>query len=81
MHYATGEQVRLGDIVDLAGGNGPRCRVVVIIPTGEAASGFVAAEWSYLKRGVMLQDTEVFGLLHLDALTPEHVLVQRRGSR
>jgi len=77
VRYSSGELVELGDIVDVGGGSGPWCRVVVIIPTGAAASGFVASEWSYLKHGVMLQDTKTFGLLHLDALATEHVLVQR----
>jgi hypothetical protein len=77
MKYTTGEPVLLGDIVDVNEGNGPQCRVVVIIPSGEAESGFVASEWSYLKHGVMLQDTKVLGLLHLDELSPEHILVRR----
>jgi hypothetical protein len=52
-------------------------RVVVIIPTQEAVSGFSAAEWSYLQQGIVLVDARVFGLLHLDALDNEQVLVAR----
>jgi hypothetical protein len=77
LHYASGERVRVGDIVDVGHGRGPRATVVVVIPTGEAAEGFTASEWAYLRDGVMLQDTVVFGLLHLSELDHEHVLVQR----
>ena len=66
--YTTGEAVHLGDVVDVGRGNGPRMRVVVVIPTLEAAPGFDADDWKYLKRGVILQDVEVFGLLHLEEL-------------
>jgi len=77
MKYASGEEVRIGDIIDLRPGQGPRMRVVVIIPTNQAAEGFNASEWAYLKKGVMLQDTKLFGLLHLDALERDQVLVER----
>lgn len=75
--YATGEPVRLGDVVDVGGGNGPCLRVVVVIPTLEAAEGFDSEEWSYLKQGVLLQDTKVFGLLHLEELGEECVRVRQ----
>ena len=75
--YASGAKVELGDVVDVGAGNGPRMRVVVVIPTRQAAAGFNAAEWSYLEHGVVLQDEKVFGLLHLSELGDEHVLVQR----
>ena len=77
IRYANGDEVKLGDIVDVGQGHGPQMRVVVIIPSGQAADGFDASEWAYLKRGVVLQDTKVFGLLHLDELDHEQVLVQR----
>jgi hypothetical protein len=75
--YSSGAEVRLGDVVDVGAGNGPRMRVVVIIPTHEAASGFDAAEWSYLGKGLMLQDQRAFGLLHLGELNDEQLLVER----
>jgi hypothetical protein len=77
LKYATGEEVRIGDIIDLDKGHGPHMRVVVIIPTRKAAEGFNAVEWEYLKQGVMLQDTKLFGLLHLDELDKEHALISR----
>ena len=77
VRYANGDQVRIGDIVDVNEGKGPWMRVVVIIPSSEAADGFDPAHWSYLKKGIVLQDTKVFGLLHLDELDHGQVLVQR----
>ena len=74
--YASGEPVSLGDVVDVGAGSGPQMRVVVIIPTSEAVEGFDAAEWKYLERGVLLQDTKVFGLLHLEQLNEECLRVQ-----
>jgi hypothetical protein len=74
--YATGEPVQLGDLVDVGRGNGPKMRVVVVIPMQEAAAGFDASEWEYLKRGVVLQDPQVFGLLHLEELDEDCQRVQ-----
>lgn len=75
--YHSGEDVRLGDVVDVGHGHGPRARVVIIIPTGQALEGFSAREWAYLGRGVVLQDEKVFGLVHLPELDHEHLLVHR----
>ncbi len=75
--YASGAEVQIGDVVDIGAGNGPRMRVVVIIPTKQAAAGFQAAEWSYLGQGIMLQDESTFGLLHLGELDDEQLLVRR----
>ena len=77
LRYDSGDEVRIGDIVDVGGGSGPTMRVVVIIPSAEAAEGFDSVAWAYLGKGIMLQDTKVFGLLHLDELGHEHLLVQR----
>jgi len=74
--YASGEPVHLGDVVDVGAGSGPQMRVVVIIPTSEAVEGFDAGEWKYLERGVLLQDTKVFGLLHLEELNEKCLRVQ-----
>jgi len=75
--YASGAEVRVGDVVDVGAGSGPLMRVVVVIPSQQAAAGFSAAEWSYLAQGVVLQDQKLFGLLHLLELNNEHLLVQR----
>jgi hypothetical protein len=47
MKYFDGEEVRLGDIVDVGAGNGPEMRVVVIVPD-QAAEMFAAEQWRYL---------------------------------
>jgi hypothetical protein len=52
-------------------------QVVVIIPSGEAAIGFNASEWAYLKTGVILRDTKLFGLLHISELSQEEFFVSR----
>ena len=80
LRYATGEEVRIGDIIRLDKGHGPQMRVVVIIPANEAAEGFNAEAWAYLAKGVMLQDTKVFGLLHLDELDKEQVVLMSRAQ-
>ena len=77
LKYASGSEVRLADVVDVGAGNGPRMRVVVIIPTQQAAKGFIAQDWAYLGQGVVLQDDKVFGLLHLSELEDEQILVER----
>ena len=77
MKYISGEEVRIGDVVDVGQGHGPQMRVVVIIPAAQAAAGFNASEWSYLQNGVVLQDTKLFGLLHLGELGQEQILVGR----
>jgi hypothetical protein len=77
MSYQDGTDVQLGDVVDVGAGGGQLCSVVVIIPAGEAAPGFDASEWSYLGRGIMLRDEQTFGLLHLEELSHEHLLVHR----
>lgn len=74
--YSSGDPVRLGDIVSVGADRDKQMRVVVIIPTSEAADGFSADEWSYLARGVLLQDEQVFGLLHLSELDETCVRVQ-----
>ena len=77
LRYHDGATVQLGDIVDLGFGSGPTARVVVTVPTSEAAPGFIADEWSSLKQGVLLQDTKLFGLLHVDTLDCEYLSLRR----
>jgi hypothetical protein len=75
--YFSGDEVRLDDVVDLGGGNGPKGRVVVIIPTGEAVDGFNGSDWAYLNAGVMFEEKTMFGLLHVEKLDAEFILVAR----
>jgi hypothetical protein len=59
---ANGNQIRNGDLVkiddDMEG------IVVCSIDTGEFAPEFPAAEWAYLKSGIMVRTHEV-GLVHV----------------
>lgn len=77
MRYHDGEEVHLGDIVDVARGQGPKMRVVVIVATNEAVDGFDAKEWAHLGPGVLLKDADVFGLLWLARLDEEQILMSR----
>jgi hypothetical protein len=75
--YYSGEDVRLGDLVDVGHGHGQKARVVVIIQNGQALDGFNVQEWAFLQEGIMLQDETTFGLLHLPTLDEEYILVSR----
>ena len=74
--YMSGEEVRLGDLVEISHGNGPKATIVVLIPEGPAAAGFKAEEWSYLKSGFMLQ-AEGMGLVHYSEPDNELLLIRR----
>ena len=74
--YKSGEEIRLGDIVDIGQGNGPQGVVVVVIPSGPAAKGFTAEDWSYLESGFMLQ-AEGMGLVHYSQPDDELIFVRR----
>jgi hypothetical protein len=67
MHYPNGDEVRLGDEVELWSGSFGR--VVCSMDTGEYTNDYPASEWSYLKSGVLVESTDV-GLIHL--LKQEH---------
>jgi len=75
-YYATGEEIRVGDMVDLGYGHGPKGIIVVLIPDGPASSEFDATEWSYLGTGFMLR-AEGMGLVHYPAADDELLLVAR----
>jgi len=59
--YADGQEVLLGDAVDLGGGSVGR--VVAVLDTGRYSQCYLAEEWSYLKEGVLLE-AHAFGLVH-----------------
>jgi hypothetical protein len=78
LRYPAGEEVKLGDIVDVGAGHGPRLRVVVIPKMGLAAEGFDAREWQSLGDGILLQDVKTGGLVELSEFDPyEDSLVER----
>jgi hypothetical protein len=77
LRYPNGEDVRLGDIIDIGEGNGPRVRVVIIKYLGQAAEGFDICDWPTLD-GILCQEVKSGGLLELSEIDPnEDSLVQR----
>ena len=74
--YMSGEEIRLGDFVDLGFGYGPQATVVVPIPSGPAAEGFKAEDWAYLESGFLLQAQEM-GLVHYPEADDELLLIRR----
>ena len=61
MRYVSGEPVRVGDIVAIAGDASGV--VVGLIENGNYRSDFVASEWAYLQHGVLVVSNEM-GLIH-----------------
>jgi hypothetical protein len=67
MHYADGQEVRLGDVVtDGSSGEGI---VVFSIDTNEYSDNFSEAEWAYLKKGVMV-NYEQLGRIYYEGPEP-----------
>jgi hypothetical protein len=78
--YWSGEEVRLGDLVDIGEGNGPILRVVVIPQLGLAAAGFDVQDWKSSDTAVVFQDVKAGGLValsHSDFLPGEPELIKR----
>jgi hypothetical protein len=77
MKYADGREVHLGDKVRLgkdAGGI-----VVCSIDTGEYTAEHSAAQWGYLKKGVMI-NFPTLGLIHYEEPEPDLQLIERAGA-
>ena len=77
MQYADGQQVRLGDRVRLGSDSGGV--VVCVIDNGEYTDRYLEKDWSYLKKGAMIE-TPTFGLIHYEELEPDISLVERASS-
>lgn len=70
--------MRLGDIIDVGEGNGPRVRVVVIPSLAQALEGFDVGDWASVGDGIVAQDVQTGGLIELSEIDPnEDSLVQR----
>jgi hypothetical protein len=78
MKYPDGQEVRLGDRVKLGQDGGGI--VVASIDTNEYGSGHSAAQWAYLKQGVMI-DFPKYGLIHYEEPEPELQLIARGKLR
>ncbi|WP_374339322.1 hypothetical protein [Methyloversatilis sp.] len=61
MKYADGQEVCLGDRIRL--GSDDYGVVVCSIDSGQYSSQYPEAEWSYLKKGVLIQFPQL-GLIH-----------------
>lgn len=61
MNYVDGQEVLLGDAVDLGGGS-IGC-VVAVLDTQRFSGRYPAEDWSYLKYGALLE-APAFGLVH-----------------
>jgi hypothetical protein len=75
MKYPTGEDVRLGDRVELW----PGCIgvVVAVIDRGEYGLDYPEADWKYLKAGILI-NSDMAGLIHY--LEPERTLKLKKKS-
>ena len=77
MKYADGQDVRLGDQVRLGGDDGGR--VVCSIDTSEYSDECPEAQWSYLKKGVVISFPR-FGLIHYVKAEEDLQLIARAGG-
>lgn len=74
MRYPDGQEARLGDRIRL--GNGVEGVVVCAFDLGQFAANHPAAEWSYLKTGVLVQSPQM-GLIHYENPDPSMQLLSR----
>jgi hypothetical protein len=74
MKYTDGQDVKLGDRVRL--GNDDAGIVVASIDTGDYSSEHPRAQWSYLKRGVLISFPR-HGLIHYEEPEPDLQLIER----
>jgi hypothetical protein len=74
MRYSDGQQVKLRDRVKL--GPDPDGVVVCIIDTGEYTERYPEKDWSYLKKGAVIEFPS-FGLVHYEEIEPNVELVGR----
>jgi hypothetical protein len=75
--YRDGQEIRVGDEIrwdDLAG------TVVFVIDTRSYSPEFPDADWSYLRRGFMLDVERGVGLVHLEEADEDLELIARTES-
>ena len=83
VHYPSGEEVRAGDVLGPGKEwDGQTARVVVVIPTLDAAQGYVASDWAYLKNGVMVEHSNANGvhLVHYSSIDEDFSLLHRASQ-
>lgn len=76
MNYADGQEVLLGDAVDLGGGSVGR--VVAVLDTQRFSERYPAEDWSYLKEGALLE-APAFGLVNCAENGHDFTLIGRAG--
>ena len=74
MKYSDGQEIRLGDKVRLGQDEGGV--VVCSIDTGEFSDDYPMSQWSYLKKGVMI-NFPLYGLIHYEEPEPDLQLIGR----
>ena len=77
MRYSDGQEVRLGDSIKLGEDEGGI--VVCSIDTGEYTDEHSEAQWSYLKKGVMINFPK-YGLIHFVEPDEDLQLIARADS-
>lgn len=71
--YLTGEEVLVGDQVDVCGSKG---EVVYVIDTRQGSAAYPEGSWDYLEVGVMVETVEM-GLVHYPELDDRLILLSR----
>lgn len=74
MDYADGQEVLLGDAVNLGGGSVGR--VVAVLDTGRYSERYPEEDWSYLKDGALVE-APAFGLVHCTGSDHDFTLLRR----
>jgi hypothetical protein len=77
LKYPDGQEVRLADQVGL--GSNHRGVVVASIDTDKYSNEHPAAQWSYLKKGVMIEFLS-YGLIHYEEPDPDLQLIARASA-
>ncbi|TRX74967.1 hypothetical protein [Pseudomonas mangiferae] len=75
MKYTTGEEMQLGDTVQL--GSSGAGIVVGIIEAGSFSKGYPAEDWAYLSTGALILTQEI-GLIHYLESDEELRLIERK---
>lgn len=78
MKYPDGQDVKLGDIVEL--GKDQQGVVVCSIDTGEYSENCPEDQWSYLNKGVLIKFPS-YGLIHYKDPEPDLCLVARAARQ
>ncbi len=76
MRYKCGNEIQLGDVVEIAGMRG---EVVCILDKFLATEEYSAAEWAYLEKGLLIE-TEEIGLVHIENIDVDLLLVAQKKA-